>query len=53
MTIASRSLTIWAAAHAARGSGVARIVAFGLGFWQNHALLDVLNRPLERPPPEP
>ena len=29
-------------------SGVALIVAFGLAFWQNHALLDVLNRPLER-----
>ena len=29
-------------------SGMALIVAFGLAFWQNHALLDVLNRPLER-----
>jgi sec-independent protein translocase protein TatC len=29
-------------------SGVALLVAFGLAFWQNHALLDVLNRPLER-----
>jgi sec-independent protein translocase protein TatC len=29
-------------------SGVALLVAFGLAFWQNHALLNVLNRPLER-----
>jgi sec-independent protein translocase protein TatC len=29
-------------------SGVALILAFGLAFWQNHALLNVLNRPLER-----
>jgi sec-independent protein translocase protein TatC len=29
-------------------SGMALVVAFGLAFWQNHALLDVLNRPLER-----
>jgi sec-independent protein translocase protein TatC len=29
-------------------SGVALLVAFGLAFWQNHALLDVLNRPLAR-----
>ena len=28
--------------------GAALIVAFGLAFWQNHALLNVLNRPLER-----
>ena len=28
--------------------GVALLVAFGLAFWQNHALLNVLNRPLER-----
>jgi hypothetical protein len=36
-------------------SGVALIVAFGLAFWQNHAPLDVLNRPrsakaVPRPP---
>jgi Sec-independent protein secretion pathway component TatC len=24
------------------------VVAFGLSFWQNHALLNVLNRPLSR-----
>jgi sec-independent protein translocase protein TatC len=29
-------------------SGVALVLAFGLAFWQNHALLNVLNRPLER-----
>lgn len=29
-------------------SGVALLVAFGLAFWQNHALLSVLNHPLER-----
>jgi sec-independent protein translocase protein TatC len=29
-------------------SGAALVVAFGLAFWQNHALLNVLNRPLER-----
>jgi sec-independent protein translocase protein TatC len=29
-------------------SGTALIVAFGLAFWQNHALLNVLNSPLER-----
>ena len=29
-------------------SGAALLVAFGLAFWQNHALLNVLNRPLER-----
>jgi sec-independent protein translocase protein TatC len=29
-------------------SGVALLIAFGVAFWQNHALLDVLNRPLER-----
>jgi sec-independent protein translocase protein TatC len=29
-------------------SAVALLVAFGLSFWQNHALLNVLNRPLER-----
>jgi sec-independent protein translocase protein TatC len=29
-------------------SGVALLMAFGLAFWQNHALLTVLNRPLER-----
>jgi sec-independent protein translocase protein TatC len=29
-------------------SGIALTIAFGLAFWQNHALLNVLNRPLER-----
>jgi sec-independent protein translocase protein TatC len=29
-------------------SGVALLLAFGLAFWQNHALLNVLNRPLQR-----
>jgi sec-independent protein translocase protein TatC len=28
--------------------GAALSVAFGLAFWQNHALLNMLNRPLER-----
>jgi sec-independent protein translocase protein TatC len=27
---------------------VALVAAFGLAFWQNHALLNILNRPLER-----
>jgi Sec-independent protein secretion pathway component TatC len=29
-------------------SAAALVVAFGLAFWQNHALLNVLNRPLAR-----
>jgi sec-independent protein translocase protein TatC len=29
-------------------SAAALIVAFGFAFWQNHAVLNVLNRPLER-----
>jgi sec-independent protein translocase protein TatC len=29
-------------------SGAALLLAFGLAFWQNHALLNLLNRPLER-----
>ncbi len=29
-------------------SGAALIAAFGLAFWQNHTVLNVLNRPLER-----
>lgn len=29
-------------------SGAALVVAFGFAFWQNHAVLNLLNRPLER-----
>jgi sec-independent protein translocase protein TatC len=29
-------------------SGAALVAAFGLAFWQNHTVLNVLNRPLER-----
>src|ERR671922_2059612 len=28
--------------------GVGLAVAFGIAVWQNHALLDIVNRPLER-----
>jgi sec-independent protein translocase protein TatC len=29
--------------------GAALVVAFGLGFWQNHVILDLLNKPLPAP----